>query len=302
MARKRAHDSDFPPISSDHFLEFPMSTTTSKATDASFIPMPVLGLGTFRLKGQTVVDAVKSGLSLGYRHIDTAQIYGNEAEVGQAIAESGVPRAELFVTTKIWTEQLAGDRVIPSLRESLAKLRMDAVDLTLIHWPSPGNAVPLKETLDALMEAKRLGLTRAIGLSNFTVAQMREAIELVGVGELATNQVEIHPFLQNRRVVAFAKSQDLHLTAYMPLAYGKVMTEPVLIDIATRHGTTPAQVALAWLLQQGLAVIPSSTQPSNQAANLTATVLRLSDEDMTRIATLDRGERLADPDFAPAWD
>lgn len=282
-----------------------MSTTTANASttpNASSLPMPVLGLGTFRLKGQTVIDAVKSGLSLGYRHIDTAQIYGNEAEVGQAIAESGVPRAELFVTTKIWTEQLAGDRLITSLRESLAKLRMDAVDLTLIHWPSPGGAVPLKETLDALREAKRLGLTRAIGLSNFTVAQMREAIQIVGVGELATNQVEIHPFLQNRVVVDFAKAQGLHLTAYMPLAYGKVMTEPVLIDIATRHDTTPAQVALAWLLQQGFTVIPSSTKPSNQAANLTAKALRLSDEDMARIAALDRGERLANPDFAPAWD
>lgn len=266
------------------------------------LSMPVLGLGTFRLKGQTVIDAVKSGLSLGYRHIDTAQIYGNESEVGQAIAESGVPRDALFVTTKIWTEQLSGDRLMPSLRDSLAKLRMDAVDLTLIHWPSPGGAVPLKETLDALVDAKRLGLTRAIGLSNFTVAQMREAIDLVGVDELATNQVEIHPFLQNRRVVDFAQAQGLHLTAYMPLAYGKVMTEPLLLDIATRLGTTPAQVALAWLLQQGLTVIPSSTKPSNQAAKLTAEALRLSDEDMARIATLDRGERLADPDFAPAWD
>lgn len=272
------------------------------ASQAASLPMPPLGLGTFRLKGQTVIDAVKSGLSLGYRHIDTAQIYGNEAEVGQAIAESAVPRDELFVTTKIWTEQLSGERLIPSLRESLAKLRMDVVDLTLIHWPSPGDAVPLKETLDALMEAKRLGLTRAIGLSNFTVAQMREAIGIVGVGALATNQVEIHPFLQNRRVVDFAKAQGLHLTAYMPLAYGKVMTEPVLLDIAARHGTTPAQVALAWLLQQGFTVIPSSTKPSNQAANLTATALRLSDEDIARFATLDRGERLANPDFAPAWD
>jgi 2,5-diketo-D-gluconate reductase B len=275
---------------------------TATVSNVPVLPMPALGLGTFRLKGQTVIDAVKSGLSLGYRHIDTAQIYGNEAEVGQAIAESGVPRESLFVTTKIWTEHLAGDRLIPSLRDSLAKLRMAAVDLTLIHWPSPGGAVPLKDTLAALVEAKRLGLTRAIGLSNFTVAQMREAIDLVGAAELATNQVEIHPFLQNRLVVDFAQAQGLHLTAYMPLAYGKVMTEPVLLDIAARHGTTPAQVSLAWLLQRGFAVIPSATKPANQAANLTATTLRLSDEELTRIATLDRGERLANPDFAPAWD
>ena len=269
---------------------------------ARSIPMPVLGLGTFRLQGQTVVDSVKSGLSIGYRHIDTAQIYGNEAEVGQAIAESGIPRDELFVTTKIWIEALAADRLIPSLRESLTKLRMDAVDLTLIHWPSPGDAVPLKDTLDALIDAKRLGLTRAIGLSNFTVAQMREAAALVGPDQLATNQVEIHPFLQNRAVIAAAKALDLALTAYMPLAYGKVMTEPVLLDIAAKHGTTPAQVSLAWLLQQGFTVIPSSSKPANQAANLDASRLRLDDADMSAIATLDRGERLANPDFAPAWD
>ncbi|WP_343628022.1 2,5-didehydrogluconate reductase DkgB [Roseateles sp.] len=269
---------------------------------ARSIPMPVLGLGTFRLQGQTVIDSVKSGLSIGYRHIDTAQIYGNEAEVGQAIAESGIPRDELFVTTKIWIEALAADRLIPSLRESLTQLRMDAVDLTLIHWPSPGDAVPLKDTLDALIDAKRLGLTRAIGLSNFTVAQMREAAALVGPDQLATNQVEIHPFLQNRAVIAAAKALDLALTAYMPLAYGKVMTEPVLLDIAAKHGTTPAQVSLAWLLQQGFTVIPSSTKPANQTANLDAPRLRLDDADMARIATLDRGERLANPDFSPAWD
>lgn len=271
-------------------------------TATASIPMPALGLGTFRLKDQTVVDAVKSGLALGYRHIDTAQIYGNEAEVGRAIAESGLSRAELFVTTKVWTEHLAGDRVMPSLRESLAKLRMEAVDLALIHWPSPGAAVPLAETLEALLDARRQGLTRAIGLSNFTIAQMREAIALVGLEALATNQVEIHPFLQNRKVVEFARAQGLHLTAYMPLAYGKVMTDPVLQDIASRHETTPAQVSLAWLLQQGFAVIPSSTRPANQAANLEALTLRLSDADLERIAALDRGERLANPGFAPAWD
>jgi len=266
------------------------------------VSIPALGLGSFRLQGQVVIDTMRSGLSLGYRHIDTAQIYGNEAEVGQAIAESGVPREQLFVTTKIWTESLSEARLIPSLKESLAKLRLPQVDLTLIHWPSPGGAVPLRETLRALQAAQSEGLTRAIGLSNFTIAQMREAMDLVGAEALATNQVEIHPFLQNRAVVEFARSQGLHLTAYMPLAYGKVMTDPVLIGIAGRHGTTPAQVSLAWLLRQGMAVIPSSTKPANQAANLRALELALTDEEMGRIAALDRGERLANPDFAPAWD
>ena len=137
-------------------------------------PIPAFGLGTFRLKGQVVIDSVKTGLELGYRTIDTAQIYGNEAEVGQAIAESGVARGELFVTTKIWTDNYAKDKLVPSLKESLAKLRTDHVDLTLIHWPSPGNAVPVAEFMGALAEAKAQGLTKRIGVSNFNIALMKK--------------------------------------------------------------------------------------------------------------------------------
>lgn len=264
--------------------------------------IPSFGLGTFRLQGQQVIDSVRTGLDIGYRHIDTAQIYGNEAEVGQAIAESGLPRETLFVTTKIWTDRLSRDRLIPSLEESLTKLRLARVDLTLIHWPSPGEAVPLAETLDALMDAKARRLTRLIGVSNFTIAQLNRAIELVGAENIATNQVEIHPFLQNRQLAAFARRQGIHLTAYMPLAYGKVMQEPLLQKIAERHAATPAQIALAWLLQQGFAVIPSSTRRAHLESNLAARQLHLSDDEMAAIAELDRNERLANPDFSPAWD
>lgn len=263
--------------------------------------MPPFGLGTFRLKGQTVIDSVRSGLALGYRHIDTAQIYGNEAEVGQAIADSGVARDELFITTKVWTDNL-GDNLIPSLEESLRKLRVEQVDLTLIHWPSPDDALPVADYLGRLQEAKRQGLTRAIGVSNFTIAHLEQAIAAVGAGEIATNQVEIHPFLQNRPLAAYAREQGIHLTAYMPLAYGKVMDDPVLGRIADAHGASPAQVALAWLLQQGYAVIPSSTRQEHQQSNLEARTLKLGDEEMTAIAGLDRGERLANPGFAPRWD
>ncbi|QDF99064.1 2,5-didehydrogluconate reductase B [Azoarcus sp. DD4] len=266
------------------------------------IPMPAIGLGTFRLQGQTVIDSVRSGLELGYRHIDTAQIYANEAEVGQAIAESGVARDQLFITTKIWTENLAAERLIPSLEDSLAKLRLEQVDLTLIHWPSPGDAVPLAESLAALREAKRRGLTRLIGVSNFTIAHLQQAIALLGAGEIATNQVELHPLLQNRELAEFARAQGIHLTAYMPLAYGKVLAEPVVQRIAAAHDATPAQVALAWLLQQGYAVIPSSTKRDNLAGNLAADRMRLSAAEMAEIAALDRGERVANPDFAPDWD
>jgi 2,5-diketo-D-gluconate reductase B len=269
----------------------------------TFQTIPAIGLGTFRLTGQTVIDSVRNALDAGYRLVDTAQIYGNEADIGQAIAASKVARADLFLTTKIWTENLGGDKLIPSVKDSLAKLRTAQVDLTLIHWPSPANAVPVAEFMGALAEAKAQGLTRMIGISNFTVALMREAIAAVGVDQIATNQVEIHPYLQNRKVVDFALGKGLHLTSYMTLAYGKVIGDPVIVDIAARHGATPAQVALAWALRQGYAVIPSSTRRENLASNLKAAELRLTDDDMSRIATLDRGERLASPDgIAPAWD
>jgi 2,5-diketo-D-gluconate reductase B len=265
--------------------------------------IPNIGLGTFRLKDQVVIDSVRTGLELGYRHIDTAQIYGNEAEVGTAIAASGVPRDELFVTTKIWTDNLAGDKLAPSLKDSLAKLQLEQVDLTLIHWPSPGDAVPVAEYMQALLEARNAGLTRAIGISNFTIRHMREAIAAVGADAIATNQIEIHPYLQNRAVAAFAREHGIHVTAYMPLAYGKVMQDPVIARIADRLRATPAQVALAWSLRQGYAVIPSSTRRANLEANLAAANVALTDDDMAAIAALDANERIANPEgIAPLWD
>lgn len=265
--------------------------------------LPSFGLGTFRLKGQTVIDSVRDALDVGYRAIDTAQIYENEADIGQALADSGVSRGDLFLTTKIWTDNLSRDRLIPSLRESLRRLRVDHVDLTLIHWPSPKGAVPLRESLDALREAQAEGLTKQFGVSNFTIDLLKQSIELAGAANIATNQVEVHPYLQNRKLAAYAKEQGVHLTSYMTLAYGKVLKDPVIEDIARRHGATPAQVALAWALRQGYAVIPSSTQRANLASNLQAQKLELGEEDMARIATLDRGERLANPaSLAPAWD
>jgi 2,5-diketo-D-gluconate reductase B len=265
--------------------------------------IPAFGLGTFRLKGQVVIDSVKNGLDLGYRLIDTAQIYGNETEVGQAIAESGVPRSKLFITTKIWTDNYAKDKLVPSLKESLARLRTDHVDLTLIHWPSPGNAVPVAEFMGALADAKAQGLTRQIGVSNFNIALMTEAIAAVGANEIATNQVELHPYLQNRKVAEFAKSQGVHITSYMTLAYGKALADPVIEAIAKARNATAAQVVLAWAMQLGYAVIPSSTQRANLESNLKAQQLRLTDAEMAQIAALDRGERLTDPaGLSPAWD
>lgn len=264
--------------------------------------MPQLGLGTFRLQGQAAIDSVATGLELGYRHIDTAQIYGNEADVGRALAGSGVPRRDVYLTTKIWTEHLAADKLATSLKGSLHKLGVEQVDLTLIHWPSPGAAVPVAESMQALLAAREAGLTGAIGVSNFPVALMREAIDAVGADNIATNQVELHPYLQNRSVADFARAAGIHVTAYMPLAYGKVMSDPVIGEIARRHGATPAQVTLAWLLAKGYAVIPSSTRRDNLASNLAARELVLDAADSAAIDALDHGGRLVSPDFAPAWD
>ena len=265
--------------------------------------IPAFGLGTFRLKDQVVIDSVRNGLEAGYRVIDTAQIYGNEAEVGQAIADSGIKCQDLYITTKIWVDNYSREKLIPSLKESLSKLQTDHVDLTLIHWPSPGNAVPVAEFMGALAEAKAQGLTREIGVSNFTIALMKEAIAAVGTAAIATNQIELHPYLQNRKVADFAKHQGISITSYMTLAYGKVLQDLVIVKIARQHGATPAQVTLAWALQLGYAVIPSSTKRANLESNLKAQDLRLTDADMAQIATLDRGERLTSPaGLAPAWD
>lgn len=265
--------------------------------------IPAFGLGTFRLQDDVVIHSVKTALELGYRTIDTAQIYENEAAVGQAIAESGVARGDLFVTTKIWIENLSAEKLIPSLKESLAKLRIDYVDLTLIHWPSPGSAVSVKESMLALMAAKEAGLTRQIGISNFPIALMKEAIDAVGVENIATNQIELHPFLQNRQVVDFAEKNGLHITSYMTLAYGEALKDEVINTIAQKHKATPAQVVLAWAMKLGYAVIPSSTKRENLASNMTAVDLQLDDQDMANIAALDRQQRLVSPEgLAPHWD
>lgn len=265
--------------------------------------IPLFGAGTFRLQGQTAIDSVRNALEVGYRAIDTAQIYENEAEVGQAIAAAGVPRDQLFITTKIWVANYAKDKLIPSLNESLAKLRVDYLDLTLIHWPAPGNGVSVEEFMTALAEAKQQGLTRQIGISNFNIENAAQAIAVLGKDLIATNQIELSPYLQNRKLVAFLKEQGIHVTSYMTLAYGKALKDPVIESIAKALNATPAQVVLAWAMQLGYAVIPSSTKRENLASNLLAQQLTLGDADMAQIAALDRNERLTSPEgLAPAWD
>ncbi len=265
--------------------------------------IPELGLGTFRLKDDVVIASVKTALELGYRTIDTAQIYDNEAAVGQAIAESGVARDELFITTKIWIENLSKDKLVESLKESLQKLRTDYVDLTLIHWPSPNDAVSVEEFMAALLEAKQQGLTRQIGISNFTIPLMERAIAAVGVENIATNQIELSPYLQNRKVVDWATEHGIHITSYMTLAYGNALKDEVIAEIAKKHNATPAQVILAWAMGEGYAVIPSSTKRENLASNLLALDLKLDADDKKAIAALDCNDRLVSPEgLAPEWD
>lgn len=265
--------------------------------------VPKFGLGTFRLSGQTVIDSVKTALEVGYRAVDTAQIYANEAEVGQAIAESQVNRESLFITTKIWTENYAPDKLISSLKDSLRKLRTDAVNLTLIHWPALKLGVSIPEVMQALLEAKQQGLTDHIGISNFNIELTQQAIDSIGLKHIATNQIELSPYLQNHRLVDFLQAQKIDVTSYMTLAYGKVLNDPLLLDIAAQHQASSAQIALAWALQQGFAVIPSSTKREHLIANLRAQEIQLTKDEMAAIAKLDRNTHEVNPEqLAPLWD
>lgn len=266
------------------------------------LQMPMLGAGTFRLKDDVAYQSVLTALELGYRHIDTAQIYGNEAEVGQAIQDSGVDRDAIFLTTKVWIDKLAKATFAASVEESLEKLQTEYIDLLLIHWPLKNDAVPMAEYLAELKAVKDKGLVKHIGVSNFTNAQLEQAIAILGEGEILTNQVEVHPYLQNRKVVACCRTHGVTVTGYMPFAYGDVLKDAVIQDIAAKHTATAAQVVLAWMRQNDFVTIPSSTKAANLESNLAAATLTLDAEDMASIATLDRGHRLANPDFAPDWD
>lgn len=264
--------------------------------------IPRLGLGTWLRTGDEGLRAILAGIEIGFRHIDTAQTYDTEENVGRAIRQSGLPRGDFFITTKVADTNLAGDRFLPSLKQSLDRLGVDQVDLTLIHWPSFRDAVPFGGYMEALAEAKAKGLTRLIGVSNFTIALIEKSVALLGPGEIATNQVELHPYLQGRRLRAACERHGVRTTAYLPLAKGKVADDPALQRIARRHGVAPATVALAWLLQSGMIAIPASSRREHMEANYGALSLALDLAEMAEIGALDRGERIIDPPKAPAWD
>ncbi|MFV0492224.1 MAG: aldo/keto reductase [Pseudorhodobacter sp.] len=262
--------------------------------------MPAPGLGTFELTGPEGIAAIRGAIEHGYRHIDTAIRYGNEAEVGQAIRESGVAREELFVTTKIWFDALAPEQVHQRIDESLERLEMDQVDQLLVHWPS--HDVPLGETLGAFKEVREAGKTRHIGVSNFPTALLDEAVRVHGA-TLVTNQVEYHPFLAQDKLLAALRGAGMILTAYLPLARGAIFKDPVIRDIAERRGKNPAQITLRWLVQQdGVVPIPRSSKIENIRSNFDIFDFELDDGEMQRIAGLNREERICDFNWSPQWD
>lgn len=263
--------------------------------------LPALGLGTWALSGRTCYDAVRTALAIGYRHIDTAQLYGNESEVGDAIRDSGVPRGDIFVTTKVPMGELRAAQIRRNVAQSLKRLGSDYVDLLLIHWPSQRE--PLAETLGAFAEARAKGQTRFIGVSNFTVALLREAIE-THRADVVCNQVEYHPDLSQRPVLAALAKYGLFLTAYAPLGRGRVAADRDLLRIGQAHGKTPSQVALRWLLDQpNVAAIPKSSNREHLAANFAIFDFSLSAADRALIDAKRGATRLVDPaGWAPAWD
>jgi len=268
----------------------------------TFNNIPAMGLGTWGRTGQEGLAAISAALEIGYRHIDTAQTYDTEGNVGEALRRSGLPRADVFITTKVARVKLARTDFLPSLRKSLETIGVDRVDLALIHWPSADPSLRPESYIEDLGEAKRLGLTRLIGVSNFPNELLDRAVSLLGAGEIATNQVEMHPFLQNRKVLERCRKHGVAVTAYMPIARGRVFGDPTIRRIAAAHGASENQVALAWLMQQGVIVIPASGKREHLASNFAATKITLSEGEMTEISRLDRGERIIDPADAPKWD
>ncbi|MFB6118391.1 aldo/keto reductase [Halosegnis sp.] len=262
--------------------------------------MPMLGLGTWENDDlDQCADSVRTALEVGYRHIDTAQIYRNEAGVGDGIAAANVDREDVFLASKVWIDKLSPADVARSTRESLDRLNTDYVDLMYVHWPA-GEYAPA-ETLPAFAELVDDGLVERIGVSNFEPAHLDEAADVLGEQPFA-NQVEMHPLLPQTELREYAARNDIELVAYSPLARGQVFDVPVLTDIADAHDASAAQVSLAWLREKGVTAIPKATSEAHIRDNWASLGLDLSAEDIARIDDIDRRDRRVDPDFGPDWE
>ena len=273
-----------------------------RSVETARLRMPALGLGTFRLEGREAERMTRCALAEGYRHIDTAQMYANEKAIGAGLRRAEVPRDAVFVTTKIWPDRFAPAEFARAVEESLQDLGTDYVDLLLLHWPS--QAVPLADTLGALARAQERGQARHVGVSNFTRALYRQAEDLCPV-PLAVDQVEYHPFLDQRPLRQFLAERDAVLTAYCPLALGAAVRDPVIRELADAHGATAGQVTLAWILAAGnTAAIPKTANPERLGENLRATELDLRADEIAAIDGLARpdGRIISPAGLAPDWD
>ena len=268
--------------------------------EANGAKIPAIGLGTWELSGRACARLVEQAVRLGYRHIDTAQVYENEREVGEGLRASRVKRDEVFVTTKIWTNHFAPNDLERSTKESLTKLRLSEVDLLLLHWPNPH--VPLSETLGALAHAKQLGMAKHIGVSNFTVALIEEALAACPE-PLVCDQVEYHPYLDQTKVSEACAQHGMALVAYSPVAKGRVKGDATLTQIGRAHGKTAAQVCLRWLVQQNVSAIPRTSKIERLSENIEIFDFELSEEEMGKISQMGSAKgRLTDFGFAPKWD
>jgi len=269
--------------------------------ETSSVRIPKLGLGTWRLTGETCSRIVAQALRLGYRHVDTAAMYDNEAAVGEGIRAASLERADVFVTTKVWQDDIDDGDLQKSAEASLERLGLDHVDLLLVHWPNP--RIPLARTVRALCDAKARGLTRAIGVSNFPSALLEEAVALASQ-PIACNQVEYHPFLTQKSVLTACRKHGMAMSAYVPLARGRVLEDKTLQEIGAARGVSPAQIAIAWAVgQDHVAAIPKTASAARLEENLAGSKIVLSDDEMARISALGSPSgRIVDLDFAPQWD
>jgi 2,5-diketo-D-gluconate reductase B len=272
----------------------------TQSTPANGANIPLLGLGTWDIRGDVCRRIVEQALRLGYRHVDTAQAYENEREVGEGLRNSGVPRDKVHVTTKVWYTNLAPADVLRSTRESLARLKLDYVDLLLVHWPN--SSVALDQTMAAMCKAKRDGMTKHIGISNFTTALIDQAVQY-STEPLATNQVEMHPYLDQSKVIAACKANGISVTAYSPIVRGKAGDDPVLIKIGKAHKKSVAQICLRFLVQQGIVAIPRTSKVERLSENSEIFDFELSAAEMAEIRSLARPDgRMVSPSWAPDWD
>lgn len=265
-------------------------------------PMPSLGYGTYGRRGADGVRAIRQALEAGFRHLDTAQDYQTEAEVGQAIRDSGLSRDSVYVTTKVATTNLGAGQVIASLQASLKTLNLDQIDLALIHWPAPNGAIAPELYLDELKKAQDSGLCRDIGVSNFNIALLERAKSLLGNGALTCNQVELNPLFKNRKLASHCAAQGIRVTCYLPMARGRLSGNPVIDAIAAAHGKTGEQIGIGWELAMGYAAIPTSSRQDRIIAAHAAASITLSLPEIAAINAIPDQPRVINPAWGPNWD